>query len=195
MTPVRASSRPPEGERKLALARELGAEVAIDYSAPGWEGQVRVATGGAGAVLAFDGAGGYLGKAVFDAVADGGRFLTYGTSSGGFADIDPQAAARRGVRVVNMLEAGSPGPAEVRKLLSEALALTAQGRIRPVIGATYPLERAEDAHTSLAQRATVGKSLLLTARSAARIGPAEPIRHGRNVRPSGGHSSGGISGG
>lgn len=63
--------------------------------------------------------------------------------------------------MTNVLEAGPPDKATVRELLTEALVSAAQGRIRPVIGATYPLERARDAHTSLAERTTVGKSLLL----------------------------------
>lgn len=117
--------------------------------------------GGAGVDLAFDGAGGELGKAVFDTVAEGGRFVTYGTSNGGFADIDARVAEQRQVTVTNSLEAGPPDQTTVRELLTEALTLTAERRIRAVIGATYPLARARDAHTSLAERATLGKSLLL----------------------------------
>jgi NADPH2:quinone reductase len=130
--------------------------VSVDYSH-----RVREAVGGAGVDLVFDGAGGELGKAVFETVARGGRFVTYGTANGGFADIDPQVAAERRVRVINALEAGPPDQATVRERLAEALSLTAKGRIRPVIGATYPLERARDAHISLAQRNTLGTSLLL----------------------------------
>jgi NADPH2:quinone reductase len=37
----------------------------------------------------------------------------------------------------------------------------ATGRVRPTIGATFPLEQAADAHTSLEQRSTLGKSLLI----------------------------------
>lgn len=147
------------GERKLALARELGAEVVVDYSEEGWQHRVRDAVGGAGVDLVFDGAGGALGRTAFETVAEGGRFVTYGTSDG-FADIDPQVAEQRQVRVTNAV-AGPTDPAAVRELLAEALTLTAQGRIRPVIGAAYPLAQAKEAHASLARRATVGKSLLL----------------------------------
>ncbi|WP_089958758.1 zinc-binding dehydrogenase [Lentzea xinjiangensis] len=145
------------GEEKLALARELGAELAVDYSSDGWQQQVRDAVGGVD--LAFDGAGGPLGRAVFETVVPGGRFLTYGTSDG-FADIDPMAAEQRQVRVDTPLAEGPPSPALVRELLAEALSLVARGRIRPVIGATYPLAQAEKAHRSLEERTTLGKSLL-----------------------------------
>jgi len=45
------------GGRKLALARDLGADAALDYSQPGWTQQVREATGGAGVGVVFDGVG------------------------------------------------------------------------------------------------------------------------------------------
>jgi NADPH2:quinone reductase len=149
------------GERKLALTREVGAEVTVDYSREGWEHRVREATGGAGVDVAFDGAGAELGRAAFEAVAKGGHFITYGTSNGGFADIDPKAAEQRQVRVTNPLQAGRPDQETVHELLTQALALATEGRLRPAIGATYPLERAGDAHRSLEERDTVGKSLLL----------------------------------
>ncbi|SES04306.1 zinc-binding dehydrogenase [Lentzea albida] len=146
------------GSRKLELARELGAEVVVDYSLPGWQDQVRSVTGGVG--LAFDGAGGVLGQETFGVVAEGGRFVTYG-SSDGLADIDPEEAARRRVRVDNVLADGAPEVGVVTELLAEALGLVVRGRIRPVISATYPLEEAEKAHRSLEERATLGKSLLV----------------------------------
>jgi NADPH2:quinone reductase len=144
---------------KLALARDLGAEVTVDYTSPGWIERVREATDG-GAALVYDGAGGPLGTAALDAVADGGRFVTYGTADG-FAAPDPELAASRGVRLVAPLLDGPPDQQTVRELLSLALERAAEGRLRPAIGATYPLERAADAHRALAARTTVGKSLLL----------------------------------
>lgn len=146
------------GDDKLALARELGAHVTVDYSLDGWQERVLDATGGVD--LAFDGAGGPLGRAVLETVAAGGRFVTYGTSEG-FADVDLEVAEQRQVRVDNALADGIPTPESVRQLLAEALTLTARRRIRPVIGATYSLEQAGNAHRSLEERTTLGKSLLL----------------------------------
>jgi NADPH2:quinone reductase len=145
-------------EAKLELGRELGAEVVVDYTRPDWVERVRAATGG-GVALLYDGAGGALGTAALDAVSDGGRFVTYGTGDG-FADPDREGAERRGVRVLTPLMDGPPDQATVRELLSLALKRAEEGRLRPVIGATYPLDRAADAHRALAARTTVGKSLL-----------------------------------
>jgi len=144
---------------KLALARELGAEVTVDYTHPDWIGRVRETTGG-GVAVVYDGAGGALGTTAVDAVVDGGRFVTYGTAEG-FAEPDAAITARRNVRVFTPLLDGRPDRKIVRELLDRALHQAAQGRLRPAIGATYPLEQAADAHRGLASRTTVGKSLLL----------------------------------
>ena len=148
------------GARKLTFAREHGAELTVDYSEPGWREAVHELLG-RGVDVAFDGAGGALGRQAFDVVTDGGRFITYGTSSGEFADVDPERASQRRIRVTNLLAAGPPSRAMARELLTDALALTAQGKLRPTIGATYPLQDAAKAHRSLADRATIGKSLLV----------------------------------
>ncbi|PSK89676.1 NADPH2:quinone reductase [Murinocardiopsis flavida] len=148
------------GAHKLRLASELGAEAAVDYSEDGWAERVRAATGG-GADVVFDGAGGRLGRAAFDATAPGGRFLTYGNSDGTFAEIDPRAAEERGATVTGLFDLPPVDAAATRLQVAEALELAVAGRLRPVIGQTYPLERAAEAHTALAARTTVGKSLLL----------------------------------
>ncbi len=146
-------------DAKRALARDLGAEVVVDYTRTDWIEQVREATGG-GAALVYDGAGGALGATTVDALADGGRFVTYGIADG-FASLDRESAARRGIRLLMPLMDGPPDQETVRELLGLALEHAAEGRLRPVIGATYPLGQAADAHRALAARTTVGKSLLL----------------------------------
>lgn len=117
-------------------------------------------TGGRGADLTFDGAGGAQGRQAFDATGQGGRFITYGTSDG-FTEIDPAEAEQRTISVHNALAGGPPDVDSARELLERTMALAADGRIRPTIGATYPLDRAVDAHVALAERATLGKSLLI----------------------------------
>ncbi len=52
-------------------------------------------------------------------------------------------------------------PARARALSERALALAAAGRLRPVVGQTFALDRAGDAHAAIESRATVGKTLLV----------------------------------
>jgi len=146
------------GERKLDLAQELGAEVVVDYSEPGWPERVREATGGTGPDVVFDGVGGQIGRAAFEVTARGGRISAHGAPSGGFAEIDSQEAQRRGV-TVSGIEQVQLAPADAKRLGERAL--SAAGRIRPVIGQTFPLERAADAHAAIEARDVIGKTLLL----------------------------------
>ncbi len=144
------------GPRKVSLATRLGADVAVDYTEPGWADRVRRDTGGVDVV--FDGVGGEIGNAAFELVDRGGRFCAFGMASGAFARIAGDAAASRGISVVR----GAPvTPEQMRDLSEAALGQTAVGRLRPVIGQTFPLERAADAHAAIESRATVGKTLLV----------------------------------
>src|SRR6266704_1457898 len=56
---------------------------------------------------------------------------------------------------------GGAGPEIARRRLERALAEAAAGRIRPVIGQTFPLERAADAHAAIESRDVLGKTLLV----------------------------------
>lgn len=82
------------GKRKLDQVRRSGADIVVDYSAADWPEQVLAATGGAGADVVLDGAGGAIGRAALTVTAHGGRFSAHGAPSGECAEIDPQAAER-----------------------------------------------------------------------------------------------------
>jgi NADPH2:quinone reductase len=147
------------GQRKLDLARHLGASVVVDYSQPDWPQQVLAAAGGTGPDVVFDGVGGEIGHAAFEITARGGRFSAHGAPSGGFAPVDRQEAERRTI-TVRGIEAAQFAPADARRLTGRALSEAAAGRIRPVIGQRYPLARAADAHRAIEARDVIGKTLL-----------------------------------
>lgn len=148
------------GQRKLDLVQALGADAVVDYSELGWPERVREATGGTGPDVVFDGVGGQIGRAAFEVTARGGRFSAHGAPSGGFAEIDPREAERRGV-TVSGIEQVQLAPADAKRLAERALSEAVAGRIRPVIGQTFPLERAADAHAAIEARGVIGKTLLL----------------------------------
>ncbi|MGP3973447.1 zinc-binding dehydrogenase [Streptomyces sp. 8N114] len=151
------------GERKLALAREeLGADAAVDYTRPDWAEQVRRTVGEPGIHVVFDGVGGAIGRAAFDLTARGARFSAHGAPSGGFAELDAGAAAAREVTLAG-IEQAQFSPAEAKPLLDRALFEAAAGRLRPVIGQTFPLEDAAKAHSAIEAREVLGKTLLTVA--------------------------------
>jgi NADPH2:quinone reductase len=82
------------GERKLALARELGAADAVDYREPGWAER-------AGPVdVVFDGVGGDVARAAFGLLGRGGRMVVYGAAGGAWSPVGEDDAAARGVALV-----------------------------------------------------------------------------------------------
>ncbi len=141
--------------RKLALARDLGADVTVDYSRDGWEQQVREVAGQVDVV--FDGVGGDIGLTAFGLLGAGGRFCPFGMASGSFAPVTAELAQERQVTV----RAGAGGsPEELAALARTALAEAAAGRLRPVIGQEFELADAARAHAAIEARETVGKTLL-----------------------------------
>jgi NADPH:quinone reductase len=144
-------------DRKLTLAREIGAAVTVNYLETGWPERVRAEIG-AGVDVAFDGVGGEIGLASFGLVRDGGRFVPFGMASGAFAAIPEAEAARRGVSVLRLSQ---PTADEARQLTHAALAEAEAGRLRPVIGQRFALAEAARAHAAIESRATLGKTLLI----------------------------------
>jgi NADPH:quinone reductase len=145
------------GDRKVAAVRDLGAEAAVDYRRPGWDGDVRAALGG-GVDVVFDGVGGEVARTAFGLLAPGGRMLSYGLASGGWADVGDDEAAAKGVTLVR----GVPStPEALRAATERALARGGEGAWHPVIGQRVPLAAAADAHAAIESRATIGKTLLV----------------------------------
>ena len=149
----------PRRAEKLDAIRRSGAEDVVDYGSPDWTGRVAEASGGAGPDVVFDGVGGSLGAAAFAIVAGGGRFSAHGAPGGGFAPVSAREAAERGITVQG-IEQVQYEPGRHEELVRDALAEAAAGRLRPVIGQVFPLDRAADAHAALAARSVIGKTLL-----------------------------------
>jgi NADPH2:quinone reductase len=146
-------------ERKLARIRELGTDAVIDSEQDGWVERVR-AVAGDGVTVVLDNIGGAVGEAAFDLVVPGGRFSAHGTPSGRFAAIDPEEAQRRGITLRGILDV-QLDDAELKRYAAAALAEAAAGRVAPVIGQTFPLEKAADAHAAIENRTVFGKTLLV----------------------------------
>ncbi|WP_163505785.1 zinc-binding dehydrogenase [Fodinicola acaciae] len=141
------------GDAKLEMVRKGGADLAVDYSEADWTDGVSRPD------LVLDGAGGAYGQAAFSVVADGGRFVGYGTAAGSFTLPDPADAQRRGLHVMGIQDA-QVTPEQSGQLTRQMFADAAAGRFAPVIDRVYPLEKASEAHTALEQRTNVGKVLL-----------------------------------
>ncbi|MFD5113920.1 zinc-binding dehydrogenase [Streptomyces sp. NPDC058391] len=147
------------GERKTALVRELGADAVVDGAVRDWPARAREALGAAGADVVLDGVGGEVGLSAFPLTATGGRFSAHGAPTGGFTPADPREAAARGITLLGIKDVQIPEKDRVR-LAAQSLEAAATGHLRPVIGATFPLEQTAQAHRAIEERALLGKALL-----------------------------------
>src|SRR5690606_24840285 len=143
--------------RKREHARSLGADVVVDYRAPGWVEQVRRAAP-EGVDVVFDGVSGDLPDLLLPAVRSGGRYVQHGAAAGRWTRIEADRAAAAGVTVVPLAAIGTPE--ELHGATDEALRRAAEGRLRVTVGQVFPLAEAAAAHAALGSREALGKTLL-----------------------------------
>lgn len=146
---------------KLKLARALGADVAADYTEPGWTGRVRDATGGHGVDIAYDFVGGPVTQACLDALAPKGE-LVFGAlnrftlTPAGVAGMFFENQLLRGFALLPLLT-----PAGLRADLASLFNQAIDGKLKVTQGGRYPLDQAAEAHRAVENRQTVGKVVLI----------------------------------
>jgi putative PIG3 family NAD(P)H quinone oxidoreductase len=149
------------GADKAARAASLGADLAIDASAQDWEAAVQ-ADGGADVVLDMV-AGAYAPKNVAVLKA-GGRLVTIATLGGAKAEIDLMQVMRKRLTVTGSTL--RPRDADEKARLARAVEATVwpwieQGKLRPVIDASFPLADAAKAHARIEEADHFGKIVLV----------------------------------
>jgi putative PIG3 family NAD(P)H quinone oxidoreductase len=159
---VAATAGSPE---RMQRCRELGAEIVVDYH-DDVPAELRKATGGHGADVILDNMGARGLAANLDALAMDGRLLIIGFQGGRRGEIDLNALIGKRGSITAMGLRGRPvdGPhgkgAIVAGVHAQVWPMLADGRVRPVVHATFPMDRAADAHRALDAGGVVGKLLL-----------------------------------
>ena len=148
-------------DEKRALALRLGAEVAIDPEPEGLTERLIEANGGQPVDVVFDMAGGEVFAASYDALAHFGRIVVCGIASQQPNQVSTGSLLRHSRAVVGFyLFHCMERPGMFDDALSELFARAARGELEVVVGHTYPLEHAAQAHIDLRERRTTGKLLL-----------------------------------
>jgi NADPH2:quinone reductase len=149
------------GPAKVASVLAIGADAAVDYRIPGWPDAVRHALGEREITLVIDGVGGEVGRAAFELLGVGGRFVIFGYTSGGPTAIRSDELLTTGQTVTGALgPALLRRPGGIRELESIALARAADGIWKPLV-TRFPLAEAAAAHQALTDRETQGKVVLV----------------------------------
>lgn len=147
---------------KRAMALQLGADVAVDYTQPDWVEQVRNHTAGQGVDIMLEMVGGEVFPAALHAMAPSGRMVIFGGASNK-ASLLPSTD----VIVFNQLQllGFSLGtyfsqPEVLSQTLTELIGYSVQGQLKAQIGVVLPLSEAAQAHRLLEGRESTGKVIL-----------------------------------
>ena len=148
---------------KCAACVSLGAERAIDYRSEDFVAAARDLTAGRGVDVVLDIIGGEYTPRNLDALAPGGRLIVIGLIGGAKTAINLLAVLQK-----HLTMTGStlrPRTVEEKGRIAAALGehvwpLIERGEVAPVVHATFPLERAADAHRLIETSAHIGKIVL-----------------------------------
>ncbi len=155
---VIATASTPE-KRELALS--LGADVATDAAPEGMTERLVECNGGRPVDVVFEMAGGAVFEQSLAALAPFGRLVAYGGASGETNKVAVGALMQGSRAVVGFWLVHCLGHRElVDEALSDLFGRVARGELHAVVGATYPLGEAAQAHIDLQGRRTTGKVLL-----------------------------------
>ncbi len=149
---------------KLELCRELGADLTICYPNEDFVARLTRVTGGADVILDIMGAT-YLDRNL-DALAADGKLVVIGMQGGVKGELNIGKLLGKRATVIGTALRGRPleGPAGksaiVAAVVESVWPMIADGLVRPVVGATFPIQRAADAHALLAGGEVAGKIVL-----------------------------------
>jgi NADPH:quinone reductase len=148
-------------EEKGEVARSAGADDVV-MTSDDWVGGVRELTGGRGADVIMDPVGGERFAQSLRCLAPEGRLLVVGFTSGEIPEVAVNRLLLRNVDVVGVAWGAFLGvdPSIGRTIADDLERLVAAGAVRPVVGATYPLEEGAQALRDLEERNATGKLVL-----------------------------------
>lgn len=147
---------------KRQLATELGADATVDAAEDDLKSALRDAAGGRVDIV-LEMVGGRTTDQSLAALAPFGRLVVFGMASRETpTPVDPRQLMGRSRGIVGFwLAHCMADPARyLAAPMRELLDLTSAGDLRPVVGGTYGLSEASQAHTDLRARTTVGKLVL-----------------------------------
>jgi NADPH:quinone reductase len=147
---------------KLAVCRQHGADDAIDYTSEDLRERIKQSTGGRGVDVVFDPVGGAYTEPALRSTAWRGRLLTIGFATGEIPKIPLNLPLLKGCSIAGVFlgEFIRREPAGFAASVRQLGEWYREGKLKPHVSATFPLERAADALTMMAERKVVGKVVL-----------------------------------
>ena len=150
-------------EEKLDVCRQHGADAGINYASDDLRERIKQLTGGRGADVVFDPVGGHYTELALRSIAWRGRLLVVGFAAGEIPKIPLNLTLLKGCAIVGVF-CGDFARREPEAFAERARQLARwyeDGRLRPHVSETMPLERAADALARMASREVKGKLVLV----------------------------------
>lgn len=148
---------------KLEFCRELGAEITVNYRDDDFVAVLQE-NGGADVIFDIMGAA-YLDRNI-DALATDGQLVIIGMQGGIKGELNIAKLLMKRARVIGTTLRARPvtGPNSKTEIVQAVTAsvwpMIAEGRVRPIIGARVPIQRAGEAHQDLVAGKVTGKIVL-----------------------------------
>jgi putative PIG3 family NAD(P)H quinone oxidoreductase len=149
---------------KADACTKLGADLAINYKTQDFVAETKTATNGAGADVILDMVGGDYIDRNYDAAAVEGRIVQIAFLSG-----TPKASANFSKLMMKRLHhtgstlrprSSADKAAMVAAIEAKVMPLLREGRVKPLMDSTFPLEKAADAHRRMETSEHIGKIVL-----------------------------------
>lgn len=145
---------------KLEVARNAGADELINYSETNLKEQLKALTNGQGVDVIYDPVGGTLFVEAFRSIAWNGRMLVVGFAAGGEIPALPaNLPLLKGASLIGVFWGAfaQRQPHDNAANFRQLFAWYAEGRLKPLVSQTFPLEQAGKAIATLGQRKAIGK--------------------------------------
>ncbi|CAG0941166.1 alcohol dehydrogenase [Anaerolineae bacterium] len=140
-------------DEKLQKAKEIGADIAINYQTQEWDREVFKLTNKRGVDIVFDSVGAATWLKSIRSLKRGGRMVVIGATTGA----NPQEEIGYIFwKQIDILGSTMSNQREFR----EVMKLVLRNELKPVIDCVFPLERAQEAHARLESGAQFGKIVL-----------------------------------
>jgi NADPH:quinone reductase len=148
-------------EDKRAFCKKQGADEAIAYE--NLKEYVKALTKGEGANVIVDSVGGPASEQALRAIAWEGRHLVIGFASGEIPKIPLNLTLLKGCQIVGVFwgQFAMRFPEQNRASVARVFSWIAEGKIQPHVDGTYSFDRVRDVLERMANRAIMGKVLLI----------------------------------
>jgi len=148
---------------KADACLKLGADRAINYKTEDFVAEVKTATNGAGANVILDMVGGDYIDRNYDAAAIDGRIVQIATLGGAKATVNIVKVMMKRLHHTGSTlrpRTNADKAAMVAAIEARVMPLLRDGRVKPLMDSTFPLEKAADAHRRMETSEHIGKIVL-----------------------------------